>query len=169
MTAEHTASSKPVSSHTVNGTEDTGFPDVSAGTAAGLVLEYEAFKNKKNNVIFCFSIKLGLLFGWTACLWCLSRLADVSCPLFLSFCLFTSFLNQQLEETQLLLWVEAAARVALVEVLIVVYRTSRSWNPWLLSCIVIFCCRRVGDNQISVSRDQRERALVFISIRNNLI
>lgn len=39
LTAEHTDSSKPVSSDTLNGTEDTGFPDVSAGTAAGHVLE----------------------------------------------------------------------------------------------------------------------------------
>lgn len=39
VTAEHAGSSEPVSSHTSHGTEDAGFPDVSAGTAAGLVLE----------------------------------------------------------------------------------------------------------------------------------
>lgn len=71
--------------------------------------------------------------------------------------------HQQLEETQLLIWVEAAASVALV-----VYWTSCSLNPWELSCIVIFCYRGVGDNQISVSRDQRD-SICVVYIRNNPI
>lgn len=55
--------------------------------------------------------------------------------------LFTNLLIRYQKKSQLLIWVEAAAGVALVELLIVVYWTPRSFRPRVLSCIVIFCCR----------------------------
>lgn len=143
-------------------TEHTSYKPVSVVTAAGLVLKKK--RHLKEKTTLSSSASRSNLGFWLdeqhACgAWVGLQMSTVHS---LFFFLYYQFLNQQLEETQLLIWVEAAASVALVEVLIVVYWTSCSLNPWVLSCIVIFCCRRVGNNQISVSRDQRESICVHL-------
>lgn len=55
--------------------------------------------------------------------------------------LFTSLLIRNQKKSQLLIWVEAAASVALVDLLPVVYWTPCSFKLRVLGCVVIFCCR----------------------------
>lgn len=83
--------------------------------------------------------------------------------------LFTNLLIRNQKKSQLLIWVEAAASVALVELLIVVY-----WTPcWFRHCgysaVLLFSA---ADELViikSMFPGTRERAFVFIYIRNNQI
>lgn len=91
-------------------TEHTSSKPVSVVTAAGLVLKQkEAFKRKKQRYPLLLLDQIWA-FGWTnGMLVVLEQACRCQLSTHCFFFLYYQFLNQQLEETQLLIWVEAAA------------------------------------------------------------